>query len=948
MTDFLQSILPTAGTYCIVGIKQGRLRHTYHTSFDSAEARVADLNTAGADAYFALASFKEESRKAEHALALRCFFADIDCGENKPYRDQAAAAVALRSFLTASGMPEPTVVNSGGGLHVYWPLTEDVSVATWKPLAEAFKRLCVQHKLGIDLSCSADAARILRVPGTNNYKQANPRPVQILSLGQPSALADLRKLLPVSADLAAAAAYGVDETTRAVATADLPPSNFAKIVRRSLKGTGCAQIAHAVTDAAQLEEPLWRAALSIAWNCEDAGTAIHKLSSAHPEYTPENTLEKAERLTGKPYTCEWYRLNSPQHCEGCTQRISSPIVLGSHIPAAQTDVDGSVPVQAAVEQLHDGQVQFVDVRIPPLPKGYFRGVNGGIYMKTFGKDGEPQDVEVYEHDLYVTERYYDSDESGDGDGELVALNLHLPQDGLRRFSAPLTHLLTTDKLRDTLVKHGVVIFGRQVGLVMAYLAASVTKLQSSVRSSRTRNQMGWTTENTFVVGELEYTPSGITLAPPASGIRQLAPKFHQKGTLEEWKSVIDFYDRPGMELHAFAFFVGAGSALLQLLNNDQVRGAVVNLVSNGSGTGKTTAQMAINSLYGSPRELLMTQNDTFNSKLHNLGMLNSLCMTVDEITSETPERLSALVYGATSGRAAHRMEAQSNKLRNNKTTWCTIMVTSSNAVLSEAILVHKAAADGELKRIIDLHMPTPSDVTKQESDIVFRKLSDNYGLAGPIFIQHVVANREEVCRQLQSLQVKLDQAMGLERSDRFYSATFTVAMMAARIMERLGLHSINIKRVFDAAMTAVLANREASSRSVGTPRSLALETLSQFITQNVANTLVINSEESNTMAVDMPRGPLRIRYEPDTKEMIIVASDLRSFFVERRVDFKSSLQQFINMRALKLGKDDSPTITRRPASGARGSLKGAPTRCYVFDAEALGMQGLPDEPVDAQ
>lgn len=948
MIDFFQSVLPSSGSYCIVGINQGRLRHSFYNSLEAAEDRATALDAAGVDAYFALATFDQESRKAEHSVALRCFFADIDCGPNKPYPDQAAAAVALRAFLTASGLPEPTVVNSGGGLHVYWPLTEDLPTATWKPAAEAFKRLCVQHKLAIDLSCSADAARILRVPGTNNYKQATPRPVQIISAGKPTAFSDFRKLLPAVADLAVASSFGVDETTKAIATGELPPSSFAKIVRRSIKGSGCAQIAQAVTEAATLEEPLWRAALSIAWNCEDGSRAVHKLSQPHPEYSPEDTVAKAERLTGKPYTCEWYRLNNPSKCEGCTHKVTSPIVLGTFIPEAKTDDDGAVPVQAPVEALHDGQVQFVDVKIPPLPKGFFRGENGGIYIRKLGDDGEEEHIEVYAHDLYVTERYYDSDESGDGDGELVSINLHLPQDGLRRFSAPLTSLFATDKLRDTLVKHGVVIYGKQVGLVMAYLAASVSKLQSSVRSSRTRNQMGWTTENTFVVGELEYTPAGVTLAPPASGIRQLAPKFHQKGTLEEWKSVIDFYNRPGMELHAFAFFVGAGSPLLQLLNNQQVRGAVVNLVSNGSGTGKTTAQMAINSLYGHPSELLMTQNDTFNAKLHNLGMLNSLCMTVDEITSETPERLSALVYGATSGRAAHRMEAQSNKLRNNKTTWCTIMVTSSNAVLSEAILVHKAAADGELKRIIDLHMPTPSDVTKQESDLVFRKLGHNYGVAGPIFIQHVVANRDEVCRQLESLQVKLDQAMGLERSDRFYSATFTVAMMAARIMERLGLHSIDIKRVFTAAMAAVAANKESSSKAVGQPQALALETLSQFITQNVGNTLVINSEASNTATVDMPRGPLRIRYEPDTQEMVIVASDLRSFFVDRRVDFRSSIQQFINMGALKVSKEGSPTMTRRPAAGAHGSLKGAPTRCYVFNAEVLGVQKLLDDESEAE
>lgn len=936
MTDFLESVLPSTGVYCIVGIFDHRPKQTFHDTLNSAAARAEALNDSGVDAYFALAAFDEHSRKAQAARELRAFFADIDCGEGKPYADHAHAAQALREFLKTTGLPDPTIVNSGGGLHIYWPLVTAVPVAAWKPASEALKALCATQKLTIDFSCTADAARVLRVPGTNNYKKDVPRPVRIMHTGKPVEFDDFVKHLPrIAVDLSAARAFGLDDTTKTILGGELDPCNFGKIVRRSVKDSGCAQIKHAVTQAASLEEPLWRAALSIAWNCTDGHTAIHKLSKAHPEYTPENTEEKARRLDGKPHTCAWYRLNSPALCNGCTQKVTSPIQLGRYVPEAETAEDGSVPILAPVEPTHGGDIQFVDVKIPPLPKGYFRGAAGGIYFRV-GSDEDAEEVEVYQHDLYVTDRYYDSSDSGDGEGELVAINVHLPQDGLRRFSAPMTSLMATDKLRDVLVKHGVIAYGRQVGLIMAYLASAVKRLQTSVSSNRTRNQMGWTSESTFVVGELEYTPSGVKLAPPASGTRQLAPLFHQKGSLEGWKTVINFYDRPGLELHAFAFFVGAGAGLMQLLNSQQIRGAVLNLVSNTSGTGKTTLQMAINSIYGDPKELLMTKRDTMNAKFHNLGMLNSICLTVDEVTNSSPEELSILVYGATSGRAAHRMEAQSNKLRNNKTTWCTVMVTSSNAVITEALLANKAAADGEIKRIIDLHIPTPYGIDKQVSDSVFRLLSDNYGLAGPIFIQHVVANREAIAKELADLQERLDEKLKFSRSDRFYSALLAVGMLAARIMERLNLHNINVSRVFAAAENVIGDMIEKPETVVGNSNTLALEALSQFLTLNISNTLVINSEASNGAAIELPRGPLRVRYEPDSQDLVIVASDLRNFFVERRVDFRSSLEEFVRIGALCT----TQPITRRPAAGAHGALKGAPTRCYVFNAERLGMATL--------
>ena len=941
MIDFLATVLPAAGTYCVVGIGRGKTIQTFYTDLDEVAERAYALSEAGIDAYFALATFSENSRKAQHARAMRAFFIDIDCGPGKDYAEQSEAAVALRGFVTDTGLPEPIVVNSGGGLHAYWPFTEDVTPERWLPAAKAFKAMCVENRLAIDLSVPADISRVLRMPGTSNFKNGGNRPVQIMATGKPTPFETLVAMLPAQpVDLSAARVYGVDALTKSLAESEKTPCSFKRIATRSLKGNGCRQIKWALENQDSVPEPLWRAALSIAWNCTDGESAIHKLSKGHPEYTFENTLEKAQRTTDKPHTCEWFRSNGDGHCNGCTLKVTSPIVLGRFVEASTPDEDGAITLQAPVETAHDGKIQFVDVKIPPLPRGYFRGAAGGIYIKRQDEAGDDVEIEVYPHDLYVTDRYYDSDEHGDGDGELVAINVHLPQDGLRRFSAPTTSLMSTDKLRDTLVKHGVIVYGKQVGAIMAYIAAAITKLQSSMGSNRTRNQMGWTTEGSFVVGELEYTTVGVKLAPPASGTKQMAPLFHQKGTLEGWRDIINFYDRPGMELHAFAFFAGAGSALLQLLNNQQVRGAVVNLVSNGSGTGKTTVQMAINSLYGHPSDLLMTQRDTLNAKFHNLGMLNSICMTVDEITNESPEGLSHLVYGATTGRAAHRMEAQTNKLRSNRTTWCTIMVTSSNAVISEALQAHKAASDGELKRVIDLHMPTPTGVAKEESDRVFRALGSNYGVAGPVFIQYVVSNRAAIAREMQELQAELDEFMDMHRSERFYSSVLTCGILAGRIMRRLGLHSIDMERIKNAACGAVSTTKDASSTAVGSQGTVALETLSKFITQNMSNTLVISSDASNGAPVEMPKGPLRIRYEPDTQEMVIIASELRSFFVSNRVDFRGSIQSFVKSGVLKLDKAGSTATTRRPAAGAHGSLKGAPCRCYVFDAEKLGLQPL--------
>lgn len=942
---FLGLVLPSSGYLCSAQIAAGVIKQKFTEDLNELQDLSYAADAAGADAYFALAGFSTQSRKAEHATHLRSIFVDIDCGTNKPYLEIFDAAQALNIFVEAVGLPDPLIVNSGGGLHAYWPFDKNIPVSEWLPVARAFKMLCTQHKLAIDLTVTADAARILRVPGTNNYKKETPRPVQIVAMGDGQTdFEAFRALMPmpvVAADLSAAKAYGKDETTEALAVGERQPAKFSRIVKRSMGSTGCAQIKKALLDAAILEEPLWRAALSIAWNCTDGKTAIHKLSKDHPGYTEANTVHKAERLTGKPYTCEWYKANNAGECDGCKHRVTSPIQLGVVVEESRAE-DGAYIVEAALNPDNEATVTTVEVSIPQYPFPYFRGKNGGVYRADQDEDGNKIEIEVYPQDLYVTGRFFDSDEHGDGEGEQVGLNLHLPHDGIRRFHAPVVSLLTKDKLRDVLVKYGVIAYGKQLDSIMAYLASAVRKLQHSMASNKTRSQMGWTTEGNFVVGELEYTPSGVKLAPPASGTRQIAPLFHQRGTLDEWKKVINFYNRPGMEGHAFGMFVGMGSCLLQLLNSTQVRGAVLNLVSNMSGTGKTTVQHAINSLFGHPTELLMEAKDTPASRFQRLGTLNSICMTVDELTNASGEQLSALVYGSTSGRGAHRMEAQGNRLRANNTTWCSITVTSSNAVMTDALAAHRTAVEGELKRVIDLHITIPHDIPKEESDAVFAQLASNYGVAGPIFIQHIVANRDAVANAVKEMQLKIDREAKFARNDRFYSAVLAVAFTFAIISKKLGLHDIDVDRVYAYALKAIGDMKEATATLSANTDVMAIEALSNFLSDNISNTLVIDKHIGGgapPAPIMTPKGALRLRYEPNTDELVITASELRAYFVARRIDFKASLNEFKKVGALVINpKTGDLTVVRRIAAGLIGSLATPAARCYVFKGQKLGIK----------
>ena len=916
-----------------MGIRAGTVRQAFYQDVADIEAAGQGQTPQGVDAYFALASFTDpaEGRTADNAAFLRAFFLDLDCGPGKPYADQAAAAVALSEFIKTTSLPSPTVVNSGGGLHVYWPLTADVPAGTWVGHARALKRLCAEHHLHADPAVTADRARILRTPGTANFKNGQQRPVQIVASGSPVDLSVFAACLPaVPMDLSAAKMFGMDAATKELA-GDFPACSFKRIVQRSLGTEGCAQIKLAVTEAATLEEPMWRAALSIATRCTDGPKAIHVLSKAHPGYTPANTEAKAAETKG-PYTCEWYRANNPAPCDGCKHKIGSPIMLGKVVEEAPVEND-----QYMIEKPEDDESPSVTLAVPAYPYPYFRGAQGGVFKKDRTPDGDEVEVEIYPHDLYLTERFYDFDDNGEGEGEMVGINLHMRRDGVRRFYSPVTTLFTKDKMRDVLIKHGVVAYGKQLDSLMAYFASTIRKLQQQFSASKTRNQMGWTLDmQGFVVGEVEYTSAGAKLAPPASGTRQLASSFRPTGTLDAWREIANFYDRPGLEPHALTVFFGFGSPLLKLIGGNNVKGAQVHLKHNGSGSGKSTAQMVVNSIFGSPDELLMKKEDTYASKMHMLGMMNSIAFTVDEITNEEPKVLSDYAYGFTSGRGKHRMEAQTNKLRSNTTTWCNITITSGNASVVDALQQLKSTADGELRRILEISVPKYTGASKFEIDAVFGKLKDNYGLAGPIYIQYVMEHLEIVQQACLRMQARIDRALGLDQSDRFYSCILACAFTGAAIARSLGLHNIDIARVYKYSLGAVQGAKQTNKGETGDMLTVARETLAAFLNQNVNNVLVINKSVKGMpqAPIVMPRGELKLRYEPDSKELFITVAEFRKYFSSRQVDVKDSLAK---LAAAGIIKYEGKSHTTRIGAGAVGGLSGLAVRCYVFDGAAIGL-----------
>jgi hypothetical protein len=916
--DLLKTVQATDGWFAVVGIKGKSVRQKLVETREEVDQLVQYFVQNGYDAYFGLAKFTDGSSRQKHNVhALKAFWLDIDCGESKAepdpdtgipdgYIDQQAALQALRTFCKTTGLPKPTLVNSGRGVHVYWPLTEEVTREQWEPVAFKLRELCVEHKFYVDAAVF-EVSRILRVPNTLNFKDEPPKPVEVLSVADPVDFGALLQILNVELNTQGEQPPKREMSALMQSMVSASVNKFSKIMRRSAKGDGCQQLLSCYQDRAELAEPRWFDALSVAKFCDDRDKAIHTLSEGYPGYNPAETEQKIQHIIG-PHTCEKFAENNPGGCEGCPfkGKIKSPIVLGREIEEAESN--------EIVETDEDGEPEVH--HIPEYPRPFFRGKNGGVY---FLAEEESDPICVYEHDLYVVKRMRDPIV-----GDVVVMKLHLPRDGVQEFVVPNTHMAEPSELKKTLSKHGVLTTKKKFELLITYLMTAVKELQFKRKAEQMRLQFGWADNHSkFIVGDREITVDGTFHSPPSSVTSNIAKHLHPVGSFEKWKEVFSLYGAEGLEPHAFAAATAFGSPLLHCLGQN---GAIINVIHNSSGTGKTTILHMCNSVWGHPEHLCGTWQDTLNAKILRLGVMNNLPFTIDEMTNTSPADFSTLVYNMSQGRGKDRVKAQANELRQNLTSWQNISLASSNASFYEKLGSHKDTPDGEMMRLLEYKIDYTTAIDPAYAKQMFdHQLKHNFGHAGLIYADYLVKNYEEVKNVCLATQARIDAKVSLTQRERFWSAVMAANITGLRIAKHLGLIDWDIKRIVAWATTDML---NSLREEVKPPVTDVAAIIGDYINRKMAHILVVNDQvdaRSNMASLPVlePRGELLIRYEPDTKRMYFAAKAFKNDCVTYQVNYKDTLSK-LEANGVFIGAQN-----KRLSKGMK--VTSPAVHCLIFD-----------------
>lgn len=914
--DLLSAVQPKDGWYAVVGISgSGKVKQRFAETREEFDTLVDQMVEEQRNVFFGVAKYNDDSGRTKgNVRALRALWLDIDCGEGKPYPDQSSGFTALRKFVKTVGLPKPTVVNSGRGMHVYWATTEDMDRTQWEALAARLHTLCTTQGLHADPACF-EVARILRVPGTFNFKGEEPLPVTVVTQGNPTEVAELFDIL--GAELPKVALFGTPSKRPMSALGkqvlDSVEASFKKLVKRSMAGDGCAQIVSCIEDRATLEEPRWFNALSIAKFCKDKVKAVGVVSEGHPDFELTDALQKMEHILG-PHSCVEFEKNNPEACKGCPfkGKITSPISLAKEVQAA--DPDEVITPEPSEDEDEDTR----PYRRPTPPFPYMWGKKGGLWRKAQGEEAE--DTMVYEHDLYVVKRMEDPEH-----GECTMMRLHLPKDGLKEFVVSNFKVMDATELRKVLASKGVMTDRKRFDLIVDYIIRSVKELQCKKRAEHMRNQFGWADKDSkFIIGNREVSVNGVYYSPSSSSTEAIAINMNTAGTFEKWKEVFDLYGEPGLEAHAFAAATAFGAPLLKFSGHS---GAIFNLIHPNSGTGKTTILHMCNSVWGHPKNLCAKKDDTFNSKVHKIGVHNTLPICFDEMSNTEPKQLSELAYLITQGTGKDRMKASSNELRINQTSWRTIALCSSNHSFYEKLEFLKDSPEGEVMRIIEFYIDYNDVIETSYAKQMFdHQLMQNYGHAGEIYAEYIVTNREYAERSYLDVQRQLDTVLKLTQRERFWSAAVAANLTGIRIAKHIGLCDWDITRIFKWVCKRIIELRKTAIAPIEHDK----EIVGQFILNHMQSILVVDDgvDRRSSMAsfpILEPKRELAVRYEPDTKKVYIVVKTFKDFCQTRNISYRETVRKLeacgllIGMENKRLSKGMTVTTT--------------PVRALVFDAK---------------
>jgi len=806
--EFLQTILPEDG-YKFVALGRAGRQGLAHKAYESLEVMAEAIDSYDVQenltVYHACAAYKAPSfegtdfegkpktkyRGQPNWFKAKAFWADIDCGEKKAaegsgYATKGEAAKAIRGFCSTKGLPAPMIVDSGGGIHCYWPLTKSIGPNSWVTMATMLKAAFKDAGLLVDPTRTADLSSVLRPVGTHNRKPGrDPREVVAKTaptFTDPANLLTVLREITQSVELPSTNKYAAFAGLNDDLTAHLGPQVESSADEAA---NHCAQMAAMRDTQGDVSYQHWWSVIGVIKHCTEGYELAAQWSERRGETGHSNTdvLTRYETWDKGPATCAALEACNPTACASCPHKgkITSPIQLGRVAPETTEQV-----MEAQTDEGHE-----VETTVPALPASYAY-TNGHMVRVVMDKDGINQPY------TFCLALFYPIQRIRRVDGTYAfTIRMHLPDKRIRDFEVDTASLASSTDLLKALSRFELMPTNNKDATMhlTAYLRDSIHKLMTEQREVDTLTSFGWRDNmEGFLLGERLYHSDGsvrkVYVGGAAAGESHIYAE--PRGSLAGYTKAVNFlYNRASSEAAQYVFCNVYGS-ILTPFGEDSYNGALVAVNSTQSGMGKTTVWKA--ALYGlcDANKMVLggKKGATDNARWGKIGTHKNLPIVLDEMTDMEASDLSQLAYTVTQGVERSRMTSSGGKVSlATQHTWRSVVGLTANEDMHAKLAQFNANTQAEAVRMISVNFATYGVPILKPASLASDALEEmraNSGHAGDAFLRFVVANQNDVAKLFSSINKRMNQLMP-QSEYRFFRNHATCTLTAARILIDLGI-----------------------------------------------------------------------------------------------------------------------------------------------------------------
>jgi hypothetical protein len=982
--EFLKTILPEFGIHYLALFKEGYKypAHKVYTDLETmAEAVDAMSRSKQVSVYHACASYqkavieleepdikgnpKRKYRIPENWDKAKAFWVDVDCGQEKfdkkqGYLTKKDACVAMAKFAKDVGIPRPMLVDSGYGVHAYWPLTHEIGHELWRKVATVLKATLAHEKVIADPTRTADFSSILRPINSTNRKNGDAKTVKLLATCE--AIDPKEFAVTLFAYAKENGVKPVKETPKKqYQPTDLNSDLTAHLtqypevpVDANVMADKCLQAGKMRDTMGDVDYETWRGVIGLLTHCVD-GRELAQSWSSKREETGHGQVDwdiRYDTWTAGPTTCEFFSKCNPDGCNGCAfkDKIKTPLVLGRVMPEPEETTAETVTEEGVTEQ----------ATIPALPRGY--QWDAGLLSRLIpDKEGVMQIFPFCENLFYPTTRI-----RGEDGTFRYGIRLHLPDKRIRDFEISGESVASPTDLLRAMARYELTKSNhKNAGEHMAaYLLDQLQSLKRSITETNTMTAFGWKDDHkSFLIGETLFAQDGTERKVLVGGnAKERANAFKNgRGSLEGYAEAMNFmYNRPEAVHWQYTVCAGWGS-LVSHHCEDLYKGLILALQGGKSGRGKTTACHAALAAFGNPEKMTLNSKEGFttNALWATLGVYNNIPVLADELTNMEAGVFSDVAYGVSNGQEKVRLTSKGGGVVFAKSSeWRLNVYVTGNRDFYGLLAANQANSQAEAVRLIQLNVDRYNplmlvdraaypdteegeDAWRSASAMVaaenIKKMTANSGHAGAAMVKYILANEAEVFRDMQTMLGKFTEVLSNPKF-RFYRAHSACTIVIAKIAKKLGIVEFDIKELYKFTVSLL---RDLSD-SVEENNTVSSEDAFQRMISMLSQRIIVTTEcrdSRDGRGPETPRnrvnGPIAGRYilgTANSKELagrlILSQKEVREWCMAHRMDYHSMVASIKEANAL-VSQGEKFVITRGTDCTSQQ------TRCIVVDTRRL-------------